>query len=173
MKKKNTRIVVVLFLLLSTFSSYSQNKSKYVDLFIGTSGDNGQVDPAACVPYGMVRVCPDMKPRSHSGYDYSINAISGFSINRLSGIGCGGNGGNLSIKPAKKDVALNLIKSTEKASPGYYAVTLDNGVKSEFTATQKVAAERFYFPQEKEAVLSLNVASSFTGVREAEFKVVS
>ena len=24
-----------------------------VDLFIGTSGDNGQVDPAACVPFGM------------------------------------------------------------------------------------------------------------------------
>jgi putative alpha-1,2-mannosidase len=170
MRFKHLFLYGVLFL---SFSAIKAQNNKYVDLFIGTSGDNGQVDPAASVPYGMVRICPDMKPRSHSGYDYNVNTISGFSINRLSGIGCGGNGGNLSLRPAQKDIALNLIKSTERAFPGYYTVALDNGVRSEFTATQNVAAERFYFSKEKEAMMTLNVASSFTGVREAEFKVVS
>jgi len=173
MKNKTIKLAVALCLALSTLSLIAGNKTTYVDLFIGTSGDNGQVDPAACVPYGMVRVCPDMKPRSHSGYDYSVNSISGFSVNRLSGIGCGGNGGNLSLKPAQPEAALNLVKSTEQAFPGYYAVALDNGVKAEFTATQHVAAERFYFAPGKDAVMTFNVASSFTGVREAEFKVVS
>lgn len=167
------KYLVLCGMLFSPLASMQAQHNKYVDLFIGTSGDNGQVDPAACVPYGMVRICPDMKPRSHSGYDYSVNAISGFSINRLSGIGCGGNGGNLSIKPAAKDAQLNMIKITEKAHPGYYTVNLDNGVKSEFTATQNVGVERFYFPQGKEAVMTLNVGSSFTGIRAVEFKTVS
>ena len=44
--------------------SVAQN-TKYVNLFIGTSGDNGQVAPGAAAPFGMVCVCPDNDPRSH------------------------------------------------------------------------------------------------------------
>ena len=51
--------------------SVAQN-TKYVNLFIGTSGDNGQVAPGAAAPFGMVCVCPDNDPRSHAGYDYAV-----------------------------------------------------------------------------------------------------
>lgn len=170
---KKLKVTFVIALALNFGGLKAENPIKYVNLFMGTSGDHGQVDPAACVPYGMVRVCPDMKPRSHSGYDYSVNKISGFSINRLSGIGCGGCGGNLSIKPAQKEATLNIVKATERAYPGYYSVNLDNNVKTEFTATNNVAVERFQYPEGTEAFITFNVAASFTGVREAGYKVVS
>ena len=86
-----------------------------VNLFAGTSGDNGQVDPGAAVPFGMVRVCPDSEPRSHAGYDFAVTRTSGISINRLSGVGCSGAGGNLSIKPTGHNEELHIVKSTEKA----------------------------------------------------------
>ena len=101
---------------------------KKVNLFSGTAGDNGQVDPGAAVPFGMVRVCPDSDPRSHAGYDFAVTRVSGISINRLSGVGCSGAGGNLSIKPSGRNDELHIVKSTEKAWPGYYETTFDNGV---------------------------------------------
>lgn len=173
------RKIYYLIVILSVISvaninfTLAQKKSEYVNLFIGTAGDNGQVDPAACVPYGMVRICPDSDPRTHVGYDYDVTKISGFSINRISGIGCSGAGGNLSVRPALKKETLNINKETETARPGYYSVVLDNGVKTEFTATNNVAFERFYYPSDKEANLTLNVGASFTKVLDAKYEVVS
>lgn len=165
-------ILVVTFVANINFI-LAQKKSEYVNLFIGTAGDNGQVDPAACVPYGMVRICPDSDPRTHVGYDYDVTKISGFSINRISGIGCSGAGGNLSVRPALKKETLNINKKTETATPGYYSVVLDNGVKTEFTATNNVAFERFYYPSDKEANLTLNVGASFTKVLDAKYEIIS
>lgn len=172
MTSKLKNIVLVLSFLLFA-QIISADNAKYVDLFIGTAGDNGQVDPAACLPYGMVRIAPDCKPRSHSGYDYNNTEISGFSINRISGIGCDGAGGNLSIRPAKKENKLNLIKATEKAVPGYYSVALDNGVKTEFTATNNIALERFYFPKGVDKHLTFDFYTSFGGMVAAEYEIVS
>lgn len=149
------------------------NKNELTDLFIGTSGDNGQVDPAACVPFGMVRVAPDMIPRSHTGYDYAVNLISGFTINRISGIGCGGNGGNLSIRPALQSDSLSIIKNSESAAPGFYGVTLNNGVVAELTATKNVAIERFSYPSGDDMLITLDVSTSFAGIDEASYQVVS
>jgi len=132
-----------------------------VNLFIGTSGDNGQVDPGATVPFGMVRVCPDSDPRSHAGYDFSVTKISGISMNRLSGVGCSGSGGNLSIKPAQPNFDLHILKKTELAVPGYYETTFNNDVKVELTATKNIALERYTFPKGIEALFTINFGSSF------------
>ena len=94
--------------------SVAQN-TKYVNLFIGTSGDNGQVAPGAAAPFGMVCVCPDNDPRSHAGYDYAVTKVSGISVNRLSGVGCSGGGGNLRIRPVAPSQELHIKKSREKA----------------------------------------------------------
>ena len=175
---KIRKIYYLIIILVVTFVAninfiLAQKKSEYVNLFIGTAGDNGQVDPAACVPYGMVRICPDSDPRTHVGYDYDVTKISGFSINRISGIGCSGAGGNLSVRPALKKETLNINKKTETATPGYYSVVLDNGVKTEFTATNNVAFERFYYLSDKEANLTLNVGASFTKVLDAKYEIIS
>lgn len=173
MNTRNNLIVFALIFLCSCSPLYAQKAGKYVNLFMGTSGDNGQVDPAACVPYGMVRVCPDSKPRSHSGYDFAVDSISGFSVNRLSGIGCGGNGGNLSIKPCAMDLGLKILKTTESASPGYYKTGLSNGLLAEFTATQQVAVEKYHYPKGQQALMTLNVGSAFNTVYDAGYEIVS
>lgn len=165
----------IILIYLFCFCSFikASNKTDKVNLFIGTAGDNGQVSPAACVPYGMVQVCPDMTPRSHSGYDYDVNTISGFTINRLSGIGCSGAGGNIRIKPSATNINLEIKKDTEKATPGYYSVTLDNGVKAELTATKNIAVERFVYPKGEDKVMTLDLTAGFEKVRECQYEIIS
>lgn len=172
MKILQIKLAVLLFLVLFVFSTKASNSSK-VNLFIGTSGDNGQVDPGAAVPFGMVRVCPDSDPRSHAGYDYSVDKISGISVNRLSGVGCSGAGGNFSIKPAKADFDLRILKNTEKAVPGYYESTFNNGVKAQLTATHNIAIQRYYFLADIEPLFTFNVGSSFERAIEEQHNFVS
>ena len=86
--KKFQWILLLIILSGTSLVDAKKSNSSFVNLFIGTSGDNGQVDPGAALPFGMVRVCPDSNPRSHAGYDYSVDLISGISVNRLSGVGC-------------------------------------------------------------------------------------
>ena len=74
MKNSTIRRYTFLLLTLCTVASVAQN-TKYVNLFIGTSGDNGQVAPGAAAPFGMVCVCPDNDPRSHAGYDYAVTKV--------------------------------------------------------------------------------------------------
>ena len=174
MKIKNLFLLFFLCVFVSTTTDlFAENIKDNVNLFIGTAGDNGQVSPAACVPYGMVQVCPDMDPRSHSGYDYDINAISGFTLNRLSGIGCSGAGGNIRLKPSHKKDNLQIVKKTEKATPGYYAVDLNNGVKTAFTATNNIALENFTYPKDKDAILTLDLSAGFEKIRECKYTIVS
>jgi len=166
--------IILITLFISTNIVLAQKyKSDNVRLLIGTSGDNGQVDPAACVPYGMVRICPDMEPRSHVGYDYETDKITGFSVNRISGIGCSGAGGNISIKPCLKDTAIRVDRALEVTTPGYYSVYTDNKVKAEFTATHNVAIERYHYPAWRSAFMSINFTASFTKVLDAKYEIVS
>jgi putative alpha-1,2-mannosidase len=172
MKVIQIKLAVLLLLSLFVFSTKASNSSK-VNLFIGTSGDNGQVSPGACVPFGMVNVCPDSHPRTHAGYDYSIDRVSGISINRVSGVGCSGAGGNLSIKPTDQDMELMKIQSSEKAFPGYYETQFNNGVKAELTATGNVALERFLFAKNSEAMLTINFGASFEKIIDEQHTMIS
>ncbi len=141
-----------------------------VNLYMGTADDFGQMTPGATVPYSQIQVCPDSKPRQHPGYDYEVPTISGFSINRLSGVGGSGCGGNVSLMPDATGKDVRLLKQTETASPGYYSVQLSNGVWFTATASRRMAVERFSFPDPKKAVLLLNPASAFDKVYAASFE---
>ena len=152
--------------------SVAQN-TKYVNLFIGTSGDNGQVAPGSAAPFGMVCVCPDNDPRSHAGYDYAVTKVSGISVNRLSGVGCSGGGGNLRIRPVAPSQELHIKKSREKATPGYYSTAFTNGIKTELTATNAMAVERYKFPRSLSAALWIDFASTFEDVATCHYKRIS
>ena len=141
-----------------------------VNLFIGTADDYGQMSPGATVPYSQIQVCPDSKPRQHPGYDFEVPVISGFSINRLSGVGGSGCGGNVSPMPDSTGEDVRLLKETERASPGYYSVQLSNGVFFAATANHRMAVERFYFPDDSQAVLLLNPRSAFDKLFAAGFE---
>ena len=81
------RSVLATGLLLLAVGATGRTVLDKVNPFIGSAGDNGQLAPAATVPFGMVSVCPDSDPRQHPGYDYEVPLISGVSLNRLSGVG--------------------------------------------------------------------------------------
>lgn len=136
---------------------------QYVDPFIGT-GFHGHTFPGATRPYAMVQLSPDthiMGWDACSGYHYDDQQIYGFSHTHLSGTGIGDLGdimllpfsGGDSIKPVA-----TFKKETEKATPGYYAVRLDNlGVNVELTSTDRVGFHRYTFdnPKDRRVMLDL------------------
>nr|WP_129730382.1 GH92 family glycosyl hydrolase [Parabacteroides goldsteinii] len=144
-------------------SGLLSDEIKYVDPFIGT-GFHGHTFPGATRPFAMVQVSPDthiMGWDASSGYHYDDREIYGFSHTHLSGTGIGDLGdvallpfsGSDSIKP----VGL-FNKDTEKATPGFYAVRLDNfGVNVELTSTDKVGFHKYTYdnPKDRRVMLDL------------------
>lgn len=144
-------------------SGLLSDEIKYVDPFIGT-GFHGHTFPGATRPFAMVQVSPDthiMGWDASSGYHDDDREIYGFSHTHLSGTGIGDLGdvallpfsGGDSIKP----VGL-FNKDTEKATPGYYAVRLDNfGVNVELTSTDKVGFHKYTYdnPKDRRVMLDL------------------
>ncbi len=148
-----------------------------VNLFVGTANDYGQMSPGATVPFGMVQVCPDSKPRQHPGYDFEVPTISGISVNRLSGVGGSGCGGNVSVLPlisatAAAEGEVLIDKASEQAVPGYYAARLSNGVQVGLSATSRMAVERYVFPAGCRPTLLVNPRSSFERVHASDFRVL-
>ena len=122
----------------------------HVDPFIGTDG-TGHCFPGASCPFGMVQPGPDNADHGWdftSGYQYRAPAILGFSQTRASGTGIP-ELGDILLQPAldpRDDLASSYDKATERATPGYYGVTLrDNGVAVELTASLRVALHRYRF----------------------------
>ena len=109
--------------------------TRWVDPFIGSVG-SGNTFPGACRPFGLVQASPDVAKLTPSGYKGDCDEVVGFSNTHLSGTG----------NPACGDVRMlpfvgehqgdffsaRIDKSTESATPGYYAVALeDGGIKVE------------------------------------------
>ena len=167
---KKLYCVAFCLLFLAPLSAQQSAVLDKVNLYIGTADDYGQMAPGATVPYSQIQVCPDSKPRQHPGYDYEVPTISGFSINRLSGVGGSGCGGNVSLMPDATGEDIQLLKETEQATPGFYSVQLSNGVRFMATADHRMAVERFTFPDVSQAVLLLNPRSAFDKIYAADFE---
>ena len=148
-------------LVLLLFAALSATAFSAPDLFIGTKG-LGHVSPAAAWPFGMVQVGPDTSPfadhyvgdwKHTCGYQHDDPYVCRFSLCRFYGIGCG-TGGLLGLLPGTASFATDdivnsarMIKATETAVPGYYAVKLDSGIFCEMSALPHSAAYRFTFPK--------------------------
>lgn len=140
----------------------------YVNPFVGTadsvvpaddpvpSGARGGTFPGATTPFGMVQWTP-MTPSAGGsdkpvGYIYKEKTIVGFPLTQMSGSGCSGNGGEFPIMPTFDPATVgpkspeNFDHKNEEASPGYYKVTLNDGITTELTTTTRTGAGRFTFP---------------------------
>lgn len=140
-----------------------RDEIQYVNPFIGT-GFHGHTFPGATRPFALVQVSPDthiMGWDASSGYHYNDNQIYAFSHTHLSGTGIGDLGdvailpfsGGDSIKPVA-----TFKKETEKATPGYYAVRLDNfGIDVELTSTDRVGFHKYTYdnPKDRRVLLDL------------------
>jgi len=151
-----------------------------VDPFIGTGGE-GHTFPGATVPFGMVQLSPDtrIQPRKDAygwaaGYRYSDTTIVGFSHTHFSGTGHS-DLGDVLLMPVAGDVTLErgdpdrsgsgytsrFSHASERAEPGYYAVTLDDaGVRAELTASARVGVHRYAFAPGKPAHVLLDLRTS-------------
>ena len=173
------RIAFLMITLLSASAVQAQplRPADFVDPFIGTAG-MGHTFPGACVPFGGVQVSPDTDNIPHNiggkyqpevyslcaGYRYDDPTIVGFSHTHLSGTGHSDLGdillmpttGALQLNPGTAEQPETGYRSrfshdSEKASPGFYAVTLaDYGIRAELTATTRTARHRYTFPSGSE-----------------------
>jgi len=127
----------------------------YVDPFIGTL--YGRLSPGPTVPFAMTSWDPVRKEEASAldfPYSYDMTAIAGFrgshypSGSSASDYGCitiMPESGNLVLGP---DRASSFSHDSEEASPGYYAVTLDNyGIRAELTSTMRAGIFKFTYSQ--------------------------
>ena len=158
MKKR----LLILFSLLVAASLCAQKRlTDDVNLFIGTDGF-GNVYPGAQVPFGGIQISPDCDDKDYdcaAGYKYSKPFIQGFSLTHLSGTGIPDLGDFLFLpgtgsraKPSK------FSHSKEWASPGYYAVELqDYGTKAEMAAGLRSGIFRFTYPASDSAYVMIDL----------------
>ena len=153
-----------------------------VDPMIGTGGA-GHTFPGAVAPFGMVQLSPDTDTTctirecyDHAaGYHYEDGTIQGFSHTHFSGAGHSDladfsvmavSGDVVPLEPGSASDPASGYRSrfdhaSERAAPGYYAVTLqDYGVRAEMTAGTRIGVHRYTFPQDKAAHLVFDLRTS-------------
>ncbi|MGI4863765.1 MAG: glycoside hydrolase domain-containing protein [Janthinobacterium lividum] len=141
----------------------AQTPAEQVNVFLGSSGDHGQLSPAASYPFSMLSLGPQTYPNLHTGYEHLARTFRGFTHTRFEGAGCQGAGGNLLVKPflGADPAQTELLKKTEHATPGYYGVTFANGIGAELTVAQRFGLHRYYFPAGAARGLLLDLSFSF------------
>ncbi|RZL47347.1 MAG: alpha-mannosidase [Pedobacter sp.] len=156
---------LLIFVFTSVLNANAQQKEfepvKLVNVFLGSSGDHGQLSPAASSPFGMMSVGPQTYPNIHTGYEHNAKQFLGFTHNRFEGVGCTGSGGLLLVKPFLGNEKEELIKATEDASPGYYHVAFSNKIDVKLTAGNKSGIHKYLFPKGKKGVL-IDFAHAFS-----------
>ena len=172
MKRRNVAICAVIAAVFGARADVLD----WADPFIGTQG-TGHTSPAAAYPFGMVQPGPDTGHAGWercSGYQYGDKTIERFSQTHLSGTGCSEftDVGFMPFagdaeKAQKSGHRQSFDKATEKATPGYYAVTLESGVKVEATCTEHVAIYRITY-QKAPAHLLFDPSWAHRPVKTAE-----
>ncbi|MCB0559158.1 MAG: glycoside hydrolase family 92 protein [Phaeodactylibacter sp.] len=162
-------------LLLIGKTGHSQSVLDYVNLFICTAGDHGQLDPSATVPFGMVKLGPETEPGNHGGYDYNAQKIKGFSHSRVPGVGCRGAGGSVLLKPGigePTDAAVGIDKEREEASPGYYRVYLpDAQIDCELTANNYAGFHCYTFPKSEAAYILVDLEHAYANLIGSDYQI--
>ncbi|MDR1859787.1 MAG: GH92 family glycosyl hydrolase [Bacteroidales bacterium] len=152
-----------------------EHLTAFVDPFIGT-GFHGHTWPGAAYPFGQIQLSPDNGTQGWdwcSGYHWSDSIISGFGHLHLSGTGIG-DLADLLFQPTADTVriyegdnnrsftaryAARFKHDNEKAVPGYYTVTFDNGIRTELTVAERTGYHRYTFPDgQKNLILNLGFA---------------
>ena len=167
--------LLTLMLILIGISTYAQQKQPvdYADPLLGTSESRWMLTPGVTLPFGMVQLSPDNQAQNwKAGYEYTIGSIFGFShVHAWTMSG-------LSVMPTKgilrpqiyphADAPIStggtsghrsrIDKFTEKASPGYYSVDLEDfSIKTELTSTTRCGFFKFTFPETDEGHVLFNL----------------
>ncbi len=144
-----------------------------INLRYGT-GKHGNCLIGPSLPFGIVRLGPDISyPQPQSGYRPG-KPIIGFSHTRLSGTGGAARYGNIRVMPVAGDVRKlegapwftfpathrNWSKPVEEtAEVGYYRCRFGFGVTAELSCTSQVGVHRYTFDEGKRANLLIDFAA--------------
>lgn len=176
---------ILMLMVAAACSAATFAQVEFVNPIIGTDG-MGHTFPGACVPFGIVQLSPDTdtiphnvngvyQPKAYAycaGYQYHDPTIVGFSHTHMSGTGHS-DLGDILIMPTTGPLKLNpgtadnpdagyrsrFTHDTEKATPGYYEVRLDDyNVRAQLTATRRTGVHKYTFPAQTDGriVLDLN-----------------
>ncbi|WP_269523306.1 GH92 family glycosyl hydrolase [Coraliomargarita parva] len=140
---------------------------------IGT-GERGNCLIGPCLPFGLVKIGPDIRyPQPNSGYRPG-KPIIGFSHTHIAGTGGAARYGNIRIMPLAKPPrqipvppfyclpATNShwsIPTSENASLGEYRCQFKNGISVALTCTRHVGIHRYHFPQGSNPQLLLDISA--------------
>ncbi|AUC85179.1 alpha-mannosidase [Polaribacter sp. ALD11] len=157
MKKHKIIVFVSLFLIIQVVEAQAEQHVtsgkrlvELVNVFLGTSGDHGQMSPSASSPFNMMSMGPQTNPHIHTGYEYYAKEFLGFTTTRIEGVGCRGSGGNILIAPFIKDSKKTiLLKDKEKAKPGFYSVSFENGISAKMSVKHNFGIQSYRFPKTK------------------------
>ncbi|PVI07814.1 glycoside hydrolase family 92 protein [Periconia macrospinosa] len=129
----------------------------YVNPLIG-SQKGGNVFAGATLPYGMAKAVADVDGENTGGFSTDGSNITGFSILHDSGTGGNPSLGNFPIFPqicSGDDIntckfpigarAAHYKKDSVVAKPGYFGVTLENGIAADMAVSEHAALFRFNF----------------------------
>ena len=121
----------------------------------------------------MFQFSPDTPAGIAGGYYYPDTSIIGFSVRHFSGRGVNSYQ-DFSFKPFLGSVTVSpptnggpytvgFSHTNEVASPGYYSVMLNNGVRVELTTTMRTGMGKFTFPNTNAATVVIDAGASING----------
>ena len=178
--------VSLCLMTLSMTGQTTRQPADYVNPFIGASTnckppfDWGKTFPGAATPFGMVQLSPNTITGGDNGSGYSNQhkTIEGFAFTQMSGVGWYGDLGNFLVMPATGPLRTSagkenspspgyrskFDKKSEKASAGYYEVTLDDcHIKTQLTAAPHSGIIRFTFPANQQSRIQIDLARRVGG----------
>ncbi|EUC33640.1 glycoside hydrolase family 92 protein [Bipolaris zeicola 26-R-13] len=130
---------------------------KFIDPLIG-SRDGGNVFSGATLPYGMAKAVADVDGANTGGFSTDGSNVTGFSALHDSGTGGFPSLGNFPIFPqlcsgddindCKYQIAARATHykgDSVKARPGYFGLSLENGIFADMTVSEHTALFRFDF----------------------------
>src|SRR6201991_1046709 len=159
--------VAVASLMLAAPAVMAADHANEVDPFIGSDWF-GEVFVGATMPFGMVKVGPDVRDYGYRKGFLSTGEIRGFSHLHLSG----GSGKYENIRVIASTGELepgdfHSPRANATAGPGYYAVDLTRyAVKAELTATRRAAMHRYTFAKDGDAHVTLDLDLLYKGKAE-------
>ena len=163
---------------LAASPSAGRKPVDWVDPFIGTNhpGLRWMLFPGAAMPFGLVKLSPDNRAgHRRAGYDYKVPTILGFSHNHswtMTGLLTMPTTGPLKVVQGPESGSPDSFRSRFRhesgtASPGYYAVTLDDyKIRAELAATTHAGFQRYTFPKADQAriLMALDVPGEYATV---------
>lgn len=166
--KKYVGLISLMLLLYGCHQEETKNgaaavklPSGQVNVFLGTSGDHGQMSPAAASPFNMISIGPVTNPATHTGYEHYAKEFLGFVHTHIEGVGCRGGGGNILVTPlGKEGMDEKLLKKQETAKPGYYKVAFENGIMAEMATDHNYGVHQYHFPSSAKR-LKVDLAYAF------------